>query len=124
MIWMKENNMDDEYDKIEITSLEDIPDSIREFVDADVEVLMDMCIPEECHSKPEWKALITVVALHKHQLEVANTRLEELHDSMGALARTVLSFGSDFKKLCSELNKWQQQQNDDKNNDDDWWKRS
>ena len=111
----------DNYEQIEVTDLDDLPEDIKEYVDADAEVLLEKCIPEDCRSLPEWKRLIMCMALHKHQLEVANMRVDELTQGVRQLAHTVVSFGSDFKKLCVELKKWQDNMGDD--DDDNWWKR-
>ena len=112
----------DDYEQIEITDLTQLPSDIKEMVERDARVMGKELIPEGCDDQTSWKALMNCMAIHKNQIETANERMDDLSKSMHQLAHTVVSFGSDFKKLCTELNKWQEEMGG--GGDDDWWKRS
>ena len=113
-----------EFEKIEIKDLSELPEEIKEMLLKDVAVMAGEMVPEGCENDDSWKALITCLALHKNQVESLQERLDDQQQSMQELAHTVVSFGTNFKALCTQLNKWQEEMGgNDGDSDDDWWKR-
>ena len=111
-----------EYEKIEVTDLSELPEEIKEMLIKDATVMAGEMVPEGCEDENSWKALINCLALHKNQVEALQERLDDQQQSLQELAHTMVSFGSNFKALCNQLNKWQDEMGG-KDDDDDWWKR-